>query len=120
MKHDWQSLTEMTKGKEIVLERIRVTESGIRIEGEFELPPLAKLPLEDQIFVASFIKSHGSIKEMEKLFGVSYPTIKNRLNRISEHFDFIEVTARSSAKDILEELEKGNISVEEAMEELKK
>jgi len=38
---------------------------------------------EDQVFVAAFLRSHGSIKEMEQVFGVSLSTIKARLNRIS-------------------------------------
>ena len=87
---EWQQLTDLTQNKEIVIERIKLVDSGINIEGSFELPPLAKLSMEDQVFVAAFVKRHGSIKEMEKLFGVSYPSIKNRLNRISKTFDFID------------------------------
>jgi hypothetical protein len=70
--------------------------------------------------VAAFVKSHGSIKEMEKLFGVSYPSIKNRLNRISKVFDFIDITPAAPMHDILEDLEKGQISFDQAMEALKK
>jgi hypothetical protein len=69
--HDWQQLTDLTQNKEITIERIKVVESGISIEGNFELPPLARLNMEDQIFVAAFVKSHGSIKDMEELYGVS-------------------------------------------------
>jgi hypothetical protein len=45
MKHDWQNLTDMTKGQDITVERVKIVESGIKVEGEFELPPLAKLSL---------------------------------------------------------------------------
>jgi hypothetical protein len=117
---DWQQLTDLTQNKQIVIERIKVVDSGINIEGNFELPPLAKLSMEDQVFVAAFVKSHGSIKEMEKLFGVSYPSIKNRLNRISKTFDFIDTTPAHAVNDILADLEKGKISFDQAMEELKK
>lgn len=117
---DWQKLTELTQGKQILVERVSLVETGIKIEGSFELPPFARLSMEDQVFIAAFVKSHGSIKEMEKLFGVSYPSIKNRLNRISEDFDFIEIEEASSRSDVLERLDKGDISFEEAMKELKK
>jgi hypothetical protein len=120
MADDWQTLTELTKGKPIVIERVRIRDEGIRIEGEFELPPLALLRMEDQVFIAVFIRSHGSIKEMERLFGVSYPTIKNRLNRISREFGFVEVEPVISHNEVLDRLERGEISVKEAMEELRR
>ena len=120
MVHDWQQLTELTQNKQITIGRVKIVETGITIEGNFELPPLAKLTMEDQVFVAAFVKSHGSIKEMEKLFGVSYPSIKNRLNRILKTFDFIDVTQAAAVHDILEDLEKGEISFDQAMEALKK
>ena len=117
--HDWQQLTDLTQNKEISVERVRVIESGISIDGNFELPPLAQLSMEDQIFVAAFVKSHGSIKDMEQLYGVSYPSIKNRLNRISKAFDFIDLTPADPAGDVLEDLEKGKISFDQAIRALK-
>ena len=63
----------------------------VAIEGHFEVPPLARLAAEDQIFVIAFVRCHGSIKQMEKFFGVSYPTIKNRLNRIGALLPFVEI-----------------------------
>jgi hypothetical protein len=120
VEHDWQQLTELTQNKQITIERVKITRTGIALEGNFELPPLAKLAMEDQVFVAAFVKSHGSIKEMEKLFGVSYPSIKNRLNRISKAFDFIDVTPATPLHDILENLDKGAISFDQAIKALKK
>jgi hypothetical protein len=120
MEHDWQQLTDLTQNQQITIERVKIVETGIAIEGNFELPPLAKLTMEDQVFVAAFVKSHGSIKEMEKLFGVSYPSIKNRLNRISKVFDFIDVAPAAPVGDVLENLEKGEISFDQAMKALKK
>ena len=120
MEQDWQQLTELTQNKQITIERVKILETGIAIEGNFELPPLAKLTMEDQVFVAAFVKSHGSIKEMEKLFGVSYPSIKNRLNRISKAFDFIDLAPATPVGNVLEGLEKGEISFDQAMEALEK
>jgi hypothetical protein len=73
---DWQALSELTRGRPIVVERVRLIDRGVAIEGAFELPRLAQLSAEDQVFVAAFVRSHGSIKEMEQVFGVSYPTVR--------------------------------------------
>jgi hypothetical protein len=119
MKHEWQELTRMTQGEEIIIEQIRIVKRGISIKGEFELPPLSRLTLEDQIFIIAFIRSHGSIKDMEELFDISYPTVKNRLNKISGLLEFVEVNPPSSKNEILSDLEKGKISAKEAEKRLR-
>jgi hypothetical protein len=114
---DWQELTNLTRGRRFVVERVRLPD-GVAIEGEFELPQLAQLSLEDQVFVTAFVRCHGSIKEMERIFGVSYPTIKSRLNRISQSLDFIETNPAPSGADVIDRLRRGEISVTEALSRL--
>ncbi|MBN2104054.1 DUF2089 domain-containing protein [bacterium] len=114
MTQSWYTLSKLVQDEEIIVERIRVKQTGIAVEGEFELPPLSQLTEEDQMFVAAFIRCHGSIKEMETLFGVSYPTIKNRLNRIGRLLNFVEINPPVIREDVLEKLEKGEINVDEA------
>ena len=92
---DWHELTKLTQGQPILIERVRIPGKDFVIEGQFELPQLARLSQEDQVFITAFVRSHGSIKEMEKVFGVSYPTIKSRLNRIAESLEFIETNPGS-------------------------
>jgi hypothetical protein len=118
MAQDWKELTELTRGADLEVERVRIKENRVAIEGSFELPPLARLTLEDQIFVIAFIRSQGSIKSMEKLFGISYPTVKNRLNSISEKLEFIEIDPPAPSNEILGELDRGEISVEDAIKKL--
>jgi hypothetical protein len=125
---DWQALTRLTAGAAFEIERVRLTGQDIAIEGHFEPPPLARLPAEDQTFVAAFIRCHGSIKQMEKFFGVSYPTIKNRLNRIGAQLPFAEVeppapeppVARPTTSELLTRLERGETSVDDVLSELGK
>lgn len=119
MIKDWQELTRITRGAPLVVERVRLKEEDIALEGSFDLPPLARLTMEDQIFVTAFIRSHGSIKDMEELFGISYPTVKNRLNRISQMLEFVDINPPASRTEILDELEHGELSVEEAVEKLR-
>ena len=123
MAEDWQALTNLTRGEPILVERVRLAGKDVRIEGCFEPPALARLAAEDQVFVAAFVKCHGSIKQMEKYFGVSYPTIKNRLNRIGEGLAFVEIASDDadvpSSRDVLSRVEDGSITVEQALTELK-
>jgi hypothetical protein len=118
MTTEWNELTKMSQGKPITIERIRMDDSGIAIEGSFTLPPLAGLPWEDQVFMMAFVRCHGSIKEMEEIFGISYPTVKNRLNRIAGQLQFIEVIKIPLAEEVIDELESGKISAEEAIRRL--
>ena len=115
---DWKDLTRMASGERIVVERVRLATSGIAIEGSFELPPLTALPLEDQVFIGAFVRSHGSIKEMERIFGVSYPTIKARLNRIAEGLEFVDTNPSPSQGEILQRLKRGEINAEDAIHAL--
>jgi hypothetical protein len=89
----------------------------LSIEGEFEVSALGKLSEEDQAFVIAFVRHHGSLKKMESLFGISYPTVKNRLNAISAALDR-NFEGPSPNLYVLEQLSRGELSVEEALERL--
>ncbi len=115
---EWQELTQLTRGRNLVVERVRIAGTNTAIEGAFELPQLARLEGEDQIFVAAFVRSHGSIKEMEQIFGVSYPTIKARLNRISQSLEFIDTNPAPPRSEVLERLARGEITAADAIREL--
>ncbi|HEY2356683.1 MAG TPA: DUF2089 domain-containing protein [Phenylobacterium sp.] len=116
---DWQELTRLTDGQPFVVERVRLIGKEIAIEGAFSPPQLVRLTAEDQVFVAAFVRSHGSIKDMEQMFGVSYPTIKARLNRIAASLEFIDESpapARSEVRtEVLDRLARGEITAEDAI-----
>jgi hypothetical protein len=115
---DWQDVTQLTQGQPLIVERVRIAGKNVAIEGDFELPQLARLNPEDQVFVIAFVRSHGSIKEMEQVFGVSYPTIKARLNRIAGSLEFYETNPKPSRAEVLDRLQRKEISAEEAIREL--
>ena len=115
---DWQELLRIAQGGPLVVERVLMPEKQIAVEGAFTLPELARLSLEDQVFVTAFLRSHGSIKEMEQVFGVSYPTIKARLNRIAGQLEFVDTNPSPSRAEVLERLNKGEISADEAVRAL--
>jgi len=121
MPRDWTELTNLTSGEEIIVERVRLVDNGIAIEGEFALPPLAQLTSEDQVFIMAFICAHGSIKDMERLFGISYPTVKNRLDRLADRLKMVDVAPLPPTlptTDVLDLLEHGEITVAEAIKRL--
>ena len=119
---DWQELTRLTQGTPFVVERVRLLDTDIAIDGQFDLPPLARLTAEDQVFVMAFVKSDGSIKEMERIFGISYPTVKSRLSRIAGQFQMVETVAAPTParQEVLAALERGEITGQEAIERLSK
>jgi hypothetical protein len=119
---DWQDLLRIAQGSPVLVERVRLPDKQITVQGAFTLPELARLSLEDQVFVTAFLRCHGSIKDMEQTFGVSYPTIKSRLNRIASQLEFVESnptpTGAELSSEVLERLNKGEITATEAIRAL--
>lgn len=123
MVREWHDLTDLTGDRDFVVASVRLKDTDISIQGEFEPPSLAGLRYEDQIFVGEFVRCHGSIKHMEKAFGVSYPTIKNRLNRIASLLQLVHIEIEPAGEptdDVLDLLDRGEISATEAAERLKR
>ena len=118
MVRGWQELTKLCGSSSVTVERVRLDDGEIAIEGSFELPPLARLSGEDQTFVIAFLRSHGSIKEMERIFGISYPTVKNRLKRVSGQLEFVDTDPVPSQSEVVSHLKSGERTAAEAIERL--
>ncbi|MCM3666735.1 DUF2089 domain-containing protein [Mesobacillus subterraneus] len=90
------------------------------IENEFELSKLASLTKEQLQFVEIFLVSRGNIKEVEKELGVSYPTVRGKLNDIITSLGYdTQKKNELDEKRIVTMLEKGEISPEDAIKLLK-
>jgi len=76
--------------EELKVKRMICNACNTEIEGDFSLPKLAILSVEDQQFIIEFVKASGSLKDMAKLMKLSYPTIRNRLNDIIERIQKLE------------------------------
>lgn len=94
------------------------------IEGNFENCRFCGLNPEQKNFVEVFIKCRGNIKEVERELGISYPTVRGRLDNVLEamgyrvdQMDRGEMSNRR--KEVLDQLAKGEISAEEAVKALK-
>ena len=97
--------------------RMACPRCAVTLEAPFDVPALARLPAADQAFVVAFVRHHGSIKKMEQLLGVSYPTVKNRLRAIGAALDR-SFDAPSPHAAVLDQLAAGKITVDEALSRL--
>ena len=78
----------------LAVRRLTCAHCGTAVEGEFPLPPLAALGEADQQFVTEFVKASGSLKDMAHLLGVSYPTVRNRLDEVIGRLAALEQEGR--------------------------
>ena len=103
--------------KPMVLTAATCSGCGLKLEGDFEVSALGRLPEEDQVFVVAFLRHHGSIRKMEQILGISYPTVKNRIRAIVGRLDKTFAAPSPNAL-VLEQLGRGEITVDEALERL--
>ncbi len=114
-------------GEPVDVTEITSRESGIVIRGRFVLPPTARLSPEQQEFLEVFLRARGVISTMERELGVSYPTVKGRVDALLDALGLEPYkterrdASRSEEKArILKQLEAGEITPAEAKEQLKR
>ncbi|MFO0678034.1 MAG: DUF2089 domain-containing protein [Polyangiaceae bacterium] len=100
--------------------RLSCEACGTHLDGQFELPPLLKLSDEDLTFVTQFVRASGSLKEMAKLSGTSYPTVRNRLDDVIQKLEDRNRDVQERRHRILDALESGKISAAIAEARLRK
>jgi hypothetical protein len=100
-------------GGTIIITELSCTACGSQVKGSFALHPFRMLSQEQLAFIETFIFCRGSIREVEKQLGISYPTVRNRLNNVIQAL----TDARyMSCDNILAALENGSITAEQAAE----
>lgn len=86
------------------------------IKGQFRLCKFCRLTPEHKDFAEVFIKNRGNIKEIERELGISYPTVKGKLDSLIEALGYKNPAPEAvNKKEILEKLDRGEISSEEAI-----
>ena len=107
-------------GRAMHVTRMHCSACKTTIEGAFEACKFCQLDEEQRQFVEVFLTSRGNIKEVERLLGISYPTVRNRLDTVIEALGYrVEREQDHRRKEILEALNKGEISSEEAIKLLR-
>jgi len=89
------------------------------VQGNFPINKLISLSEEDREFLMTFLRSRGNIKEVQERMGISYPTVKNRLDRLLSALDLNDEVVSLSQNDVINALKNGEISVDEAISLLK-
>ena len=110
-------------GGELFITSLACDECESNIQGKFITGPFAHLSNEQLSFVELFVKNEGKINRMEAEMGLSYPTIRNRLNAIIKAMGYelgkdSEGITEEERRQILEDLNSGKITSEEAMKML--
>ncbi len=95
---------------------------GTIIRGKFELEEFFRLSPEQINFLRIFIKTRGNLSELQKELGISYPTARARLESIVRTlgYEAEEVTEERQINEVLEKLERGELSAEEALEQIRR
>lgn len=115
-------------GEKLSIIKLGCPKCSTAIEGNFQPCEFCRLPEEDLEFIKIFIKCRGSIKDVEKELGISYPTVRGKLDAAIRALGF-EASAKETAKEnddkiyarneIIDRLSKGEITPKEATEKLK-
>ena len=90
-----QACQNQIKVKSLICEKCQT-----EINGQYELPSLARLSPDDQAFILDFVKVSGSLKEMARLLRLSYPTVRNRLDEVIERIKLDENTGENDKENL--------------------
>ncbi|MDQ0197828.1 DUF2089 domain-containing protein [Neobacillus ginsengisoli] len=106
--------------KQLKITKLQCTNCQTTVENEFELSKFASLGQEQLHFIEVFLKSRGNIKEVEKELGISYPTVRGKLDDIISSLGYTSnKKTEVDKKKVVSMLEKGEITAEEAIQLLK-
>jgi hypothetical protein len=112
-------------GGELYISELASDESGVTIRGRFEIPKYAKLDAEQQRFLETFLRCRGMLASMGQEMGLSYPTLRSRLDNLLAALNLEPVRHEVKEKNgehkkkIIEQLERGEITPEEAKTKLR-
>src|SRR5690554_5865318 len=101
-------------GEELEVTRLSCSNCYTSIEGNFSLCKFCKLSNEQKNFLEAFIRNRGNIKEIEKDLGISYPTVRNKLEDVIKTLGYKPQynEPKIDKKEILRKLDEGEISSE--------
>ena len=114
MPHDLPSACPLCEGA-VFVTRIECPACAIAIEGRFAARGLAELDGEQLAFVEVFVRNRGVIRDVEAELGVSYPTVRGRLDAVAEALTRQRPEAREDRRRALEALQRGDIDIDEAV-----
>lgn len=102
-------------GDQMVITSYRCNSCYTEVHGEFEVDSFSRLDKEDKEFIELFLQKRGSIKDVGEEIGISYPTVRNRIDKIVSKLGG-KIDKKSHRLDILNMLDNGEITTEKAKE----
>lgn len=106
-------------GEDMKITQAKCGKCKITIEGEFELNKINRLTPEQLDFAITFLINRGNLKELEKIYDLSYPTLRNRLNAIASILSGSNIQDEEDVKDTLDKLNSGEITFDDALKTIK-
>ncbi|NLJ80924.1 MAG: DUF2089 domain-containing protein [Firmicutes bacterium] len=112
-------------GNRFLVTKLSCNFCGTKLEGEFSPCKFCQLSPEHREFMEIFIKCRGNIKDVERELGISYPTVRNRLDSLAAALGYSkpersgEEKKRERIQQVLDALEGGKITAAEAEKQLK-
>jgi len=103
----------------IVIEKVRCQKTGYAVEGPFETPALFQLRHDQFLLVESLIINGGNLKKVAEEVGISYPTLRNRLDDVIAILKRESTALKSKRMEILDAIERGDITADEGANRLK-
>lgn len=106
----------------LIITEVRCSDCAASVRGEFELSDFSTLPGDEENFLRVFLAARGSVKEVGERLGISYPTVKARLENLLNALGLgsMRAAARQRRLEVLERLERGEIKAVEAVAQLRR
>lgn len=102
------------------IRELECSDCGLQLKGNFQTDPMQRLGADDLMFVRLFLHCEGSIRDMEKALGVSYPTVKARLAALNAKLAATPAAVKSAPRSVLDQLADGEVDFETALKSIKK
>ena len=115
-------------GEDLFVKKLSCSHCGTSVEGNFDLPRLARLTPEHQRFIELFVRSEGKLNRVQEVLGISYPTARAQLHEVIRALGYEPTNTEESQsstisaerrRQVLADLESGKISPEDAVKLLK-
>ncbi len=115
-------------GGPLIVTECRCANCQLQLRGEFRLGLFSNLSEDQLTFITAFVRARGNLTELEKVLGVSYPTLRNKLDEINKALDRAEAIEKQAARPIspeqarraiLQQVAAGKVSATEALEQLR-
>jgi hypothetical protein len=102
-------------GGALTITRLSCAGCGLGYEGEFHRPRLARMEPEQRRFAEQFILASGNLRKMEERLGLSYPTVRSRLDKLIDSLQLELQRDDSRRREILTAIEQGELSADQGM-----